>query len=43
VPKDGRKLEMMGGVARARFADFSDDEVGALYAYLSGQMTAARR
>lgn len=42
VPKDGRKLEMMGGVARSRFAHFSDEEVGALYAYLSTQMTASR-
>jgi cytochrome c553 len=42
VPKDGRKLEMMGGVARARFVDFSDEEIASLYAYLSTQMTAAR-
>jgi mono/diheme cytochrome c family protein len=42
VPKDGRKLEMMGGVARSRFVHFSEEEVGALYAYLSTQMTAAR-
>jgi cytochrome c553 len=42
VPKDGRKLEMMGGVARARFVHFSDEEVGALYTYLSTQMTASK-
>ena len=42
VPKDGRKLEMMGGVARSRFVDFSDEEVSALYTYLSTQMTASR-
>ena len=42
VPKDGRKLEMMGGVARARFVDFSDEEIGALYTYLSTEMTASR-
>ena len=42
VPRDGRRLEMMGGVARARFVHFSDEEVGALYAYLSTQMTASK-
>jgi mono/diheme cytochrome c family protein len=42
VPKDGRKLELMGDVARSRFVHFSDEEVGALYAYLSTQMTASR-
>jgi mono/diheme cytochrome c family protein len=34
VPIGGRELEMMGGVARGRFAYWSDDEVGDLYAYL---------
>ena len=42
VPRDGRRLEMMGGVARARFVHFSDEEVGGLYAYLSTQMTASK-
>jgi mono/diheme cytochrome c family protein len=42
VLKDGRKLELMGDVARSRFVHFSDEEVGALYAYLSTQMTASR-
>lgn len=42
VPKDGRKLGLMGDVARSRFVHFSDDEVGALYTYLSAQMTASR-
>jgi mono/diheme cytochrome c family protein len=42
VPKDGRKLELMGDVARSRFAHFSDEEVGALYTYLSTQMTASK-
>jgi mono/diheme cytochrome c family protein len=42
VPRDGRKLKMMGDVARARFVDFSDEEIGALYAYLSTRMTVAR-
>ena len=40
VPKDGRKLDMMGGTARNRFSHFSDDEVAALYAYLSRQVAA---
>jgi len=30
----GRELGMMGGVARSRFAHFTDDEVAALHAYL---------
>jgi mono/diheme cytochrome c family protein len=42
IPKDGRKLGLMGDVARSRFVHFSDEEVGALYAYLSTQMTASR-
>jgi hypothetical protein len=33
---------MMGGVARTRFVDFSDEEIASLYTYLSTQMTAAR-
>jgi len=43
VPRDGRKLALMGDVARSRFVHFSDEEVGALYAYLSTRMTASRR
>jgi len=43
VPRDGRKLALMGDVARSRFVHFSDDEIGALYAYLSTRMTASRR
>jgi hypothetical protein len=35
VPKDGRKVELMGQTARNRFSHFTDDEVNALYAYLS--------
>ena len=42
VPRDGRKLELMGDVARSRFVHFSDEEVGALYTYLSTQMTASK-
>ena len=42
VPRDGRKLELMGDVARSRFVHFSDEEVGALYTYLSAQMTASK-
>jgi mono/diheme cytochrome c family protein len=30
----GRELDMMSGVARGRFAHFTDDEVGDLYAFL---------
>jgi hypothetical protein len=30
----GRELEMMSGVARARFSNFTDDEVSDLYAFL---------
>ena len=41
VPRDGRTLEMMGGVARSRFVHFSDDEVAALYTYLSNQTSTA--
>ena len=44
VPRDGRKLAVMGDVARARFAKFTDAEVAAVYAYLHGanNETAAR-
>ena len=42
VPRDGRKLALMGDVARSRFVHFSDEEVAALYTYLSTQMTASR-
>ena len=38
VPKDGRKLGLMGGTARNRFSHFTDEEVAALYAYLSKQI-----
>ena len=39
VPKDG-EAELMGGVARTRFAHFTDDEVNGLYAYLSRQLAS---
>ena len=42
VPKDGRKLGLMGEAARSRFVHFADEEVGALYTFLSTQMTAVR-
>jgi hypothetical protein len=42
VPRDGRKLGLMGDVARSRFVHLTDEEVGALYAYLSTQMTVSR-
>jgi len=31
----------MGGVARSRFVHFSDEEVAALYTYLSNQTSTA--
>jgi hypothetical protein len=34
VPLGGRKLGMMGEVAKVRFVHFTDAEVAALYAYL---------
>ncbi len=40
VPSSGADLPMMGPVARGRFVHWSNDEVDALYAYLSN--TAAR-
>ena len=40
VPRDGRKLSLMGDVARGRFAKFTDAEVAAMYAYLHGPNTA---
>ena len=40
VPRDGRKLDLMAQVARGRFAHFTDDEVDALYTYLSQQLVA---
>ena len=42
VPRDGKERKMMSPVARSRFSHFTDEEVSALYAYLSTQMTAAR-
>ncbi len=35
VPTSGAELEMMGPVARGRFVHWTDEEVDALYAYLS--------
>jgi mono/diheme cytochrome c family protein len=40
VPKDARKLEMMGPTARNRFSHFTDDEVSGLYAFLSRQVAS---
>ena len=34
VPRDGRELRMMGGVARSRFTHFSEEEIAALHGYL---------
>lgn len=41
VPKDGRELRLMGGTARNRFANFTAEEVNALYVYLSQQLRPA--
>jgi len=41
MPKDGKEREMMSPVARSRFSHFTDEEVNALYAYLSGRAPAA--
>jgi len=41
VPRDGRKLRLMGDVARSRFSQFSDAEIAAVYAYLHGPSTEA--
>lgn len=38
VPRDGRKLGLMGSTARRRFSHFTDEEVAGLYAYLSNQI-----
>jgi len=38
VPRDGRKLTLMAEVAKSRFVHLSDDEVTALYSYLSGPL-----
>ena len=40
VPKDGRKLDLMGGTARNRFSHFSEEEVAGLYTYLSRQVAS---
>jgi mono/diheme cytochrome c family protein len=40
VPRDGRKLGLMGETARNRFAHLSDDEVAALYAFLARQLAS---
>lgn len=42
VPKDGREMPMMGPTARNRFANFTADEVAALYGYLSRQLAGRR-
>lgn len=39
VPRDGRKLRLMGDVARSRFTWFTDAEIAAMYAYLHGPNT----
>ena len=41
VPRDGRKLGLMGDVARSRFSRFTDAEIAAVYAYLHGPGTEA--
>ena len=34
VPLDGRELGLMGSAAKGRFSHFTDEEIGALHAYL---------
>ena len=41
VPRDGRKLRLMGDVARSRFSRFTDAEIAAVYEYLHGPRTDA--
>lgn len=41
VPLGGRDLDMMDDVARARFSQFSDNELSDLYAYLNHRSTQA--
>lgn len=41
VPRDGRKLGVMGDVARSRFSQFTDAEVAAVYVYLHGGASEA--
>ncbi len=40
VPRDGRELGMMGGVARSRFVHFSEEEITALHQYLKSMEPA---
>jgi len=41
IPRDGRKLDLMAAVARSRFVHLTDEEVNALYAYLSRQFASS--
>ena len=43
VPRDGRKLDLMARSALGRFANFTDEEVAELYAFLSRQVATAPR
>lgn len=42
IPRDGRKLDLMARTARSRFVHLTDDEITALYAYLSGQLASGK-
>ena len=42
VPKDGRRLTLMAEVAKSRFVHLSDDEVEALYAFLSRELASSK-
>jgi mono/diheme cytochrome c family protein len=42
IPRDGRKLDLMARTARNRFVHLTDDEVTALYTYLSGQLASGK-
>jgi len=37
APIGGRDLELMDDVARARFSQFSEEEIGDLYVYLNAR------
>jgi mono/diheme cytochrome c family protein len=43
VPKDGRELTLMAEVAKSRFVHLTDEEVDALYSYLSQQLASSKR
>jgi mono/diheme cytochrome c family protein len=42
VPRDGRKLGLMGEVARSRLTHLTDDEVASVYTFLSKQLASSK-